>query len=333
MKKYLLTILSLFILTFINTQIVHASACEYSLASIESYSVSQSGGSASVTNNRNNPRTTVSTDTKLTMSISDTYVAGQQNISWSLSDSSYTLDNPTSYNASTSSSQTIESGYENEQLAYYQTCPSLRILFVNESGSYHIKNIVFSTGSGSTRNSDAQTLLAIFNGSVPSGLKMGEVDEYNIISNSSYMSNNVTLTGSNNGTIVSSEPAPTNNVNNADDEQDFEFCDSQGVLRAFDILHKAISIARIFIPIILIAVASIALFKAMIESDEKAINKATHDIIVSLIISVVAFFIPTLIYSAVNLVDKSDDEFNACTICFTGKNGDCSAYINTAKNR
>ena len=116
------------------------------------------------------------------------------------------------------------------------------------------------------------------------------------------------------------------------DDGTFEFCQSKGVLTTFKVLHVLLTIARITVPLILIIIASIAFFKAVISNDEKANQKAFKDLIVSGIVGLIIFFIPTVVYAIVNLAGKSTS-FKSCQVCFSGKGGNCNSLIDAAKNK
>lgn len=339
MRKNILLFSILLTLFFVGIKSVSASACEYSLADVAIYNVYKTDGTINVTRGRYN--NVLDTDTKLIMTINDTFAQGSQNISWSVSDNAFAVDSPTNFTASTSSTS-VESGYEGEQINYYKSCPILRILFKEESGVYHIKNIVFTTEGTSQLNSEAATLTSILSGTWPSDLKIGTVYQYDFATNSAYSAPKDQTGNNEQGSYCENHPddaycAGLNMFNKAkgDPEYDktFEFCKSKGVLTTFNIIHVVLTIARICVPLILIIVSSIALFKAVISNDEKANSKAFKDLMVSIVVGLIVFFIPTIVYSIVKLANANNDSFSRCQVCLTGKGGDCSSYINSASTK
>ena len=338
MRKNILLFSILLTLFFVGIKRVSASACEYSLADITTYQVINNNGSVEVRSSRNN--TTVTSDTKLIMTINDTFVQGSQNISWSVSDSSFTVDNPTNFQVSKDSTS-VESGYEGEQINYYKTCPKLRILFSKESNIYHIKNIVFTTDSNSQLNTEGATLTSVLSDPWPSWIRIGSVYQYDFTTNSAYSTPRDNRGNNEQGSYCDNHPEDPKCASNSGgkpenpvkDDGTFEFCDSKGVLTTFNIVHKILTIARIIVPLIIIIMASIAFFKAVVSNDEKALSKAVKDTIFSLIISLIIFLIPSIVYSIVDLAKGDDDSFKKCQICFTGKDGNCDTLILNSKNK
>ena len=117
---------------------------------------------------------------------------------------------------------------------------------------------------------------------------------------------------------------------NLTDASDFKFCAETGLLKTFNILHKLLMIARIVVPLLLVILASIDLFNAFASGDDKAMKASLTVILRRLVIGIIIFFIPTIVNSIIILVDENNDssgEFSNCTVCFTGKNGNCSDII------
>jgi len=340
MRKNILLFSILLTLFFVGIKGVSASTCEYSLAQLNVYNVYDTGSSLQIQTTND---IILETDSKLIMTINDTFAQGSQNISWSVSDGAFALDSPTNFSASTSSTS-VESGYENEQITYYKSCPVLRILYTSVSGVYHIKNIVLTTDSNSQLNNDAVTLTSIYNGNWPSeGSKISKLTKYDFATNSAYSSGNGDSVFNNyNGSYCADHPddpfcAGYNMFKKSKEEpeydKDFEFCSSKGVLTTFNVLHILLTIARVCVPLILIIIGSIAFFKATISNDEKANAKAFKDLMISVIIGVIIFFIPTIVYAIVNMAKGDDDSFKNCQVCFTGKGGNCQNLIDGAQSK
>lgn len=341
MRKNILLFSILLTLFFVGIKGVSASTCEYSLAQLNVYNVYDTGSSLQI---QTTSDIILETDSKLIMTINDTFAQGSQNISWSVSDGAFALDSPTNFSASTSSTS-VESGYENEQITYYKSCPVLRILYTPVSGVYHIKNIVLTTDSNSQLNNDAVTLTSIYNGNWPSeGSKISKLTKYDFATNSAYSSGNGDSVLNNyNGSYCEDHPDDPycksiaqflNAAKSAvQDDGTFEFCESKGVLTTLNVIHVLLTIARITVPLIIIIMASVAFFKATIANDEKANAKAFKDLMISVIVGIIVFFIPTIVYAIVNLSGNKNSSFKSCQVCFTGKDGNCKSLIDGAKSK
>lgn len=97
----------------------------------------------------------------------------------------------------------------------------------------------------------------------------------------------------------------------------FDVCEKAGIVKIFQIIGYALFIIKIIVPILLIALGSMDLGKAVLSSDEQAIKKATNILIKRAIASVVIFFIPTLLSAVVKLLDGIDklDDFSCLSGC------------------
>ena len=83
------------------------------------------------------------------------------------------------------------------------------------------------------------------------------------------------------------------------------------------ILGYVVVIIKIVIPLILIILGMVDLGKAVVSSDEKAINKSVGSLIRRFIAAVVIFFVPTIIsaiFDALNLIDNPSECL--CTMCY-----------------
>ena len=87
----------------------------------------------------------------------------------------------------------------------------------------------------------------------------------------------------------------------------------------WQILGYVVMIIKIVIPLILIILGMVDLGKAVVSSDEKAINKAVGSLIRRFVAAVVIFFIPTIvsaIFNALHLITDEED-YNTCVQCVT----------------
>ncbi len=114
----------------------------------------------------------------------------------------------------------------------------------------------------------------------------------------------------------------------------WDFCEKHGVLVSMRIFSRAISVARIFVPILLIIFGIIELSKAVLSSDDKAISNATSSLIKKLIIGLLVFFIPTIVDSIFNAVDDYTNlNDNGCYTCFFDREKeDCDNLINNSND-
>lgn len=81
-----------------------------------------------------------------------------------------------------------------------------------------------------------------------------------------------------------------------------------GLLPLVKVIYKAIWVAMIVIPIILIVYGTIDLGKAVIASDEKEIKAAQNRLIKRFIYAALVFFVPMLVGVVMNLVASGGEE-------------------------
>lgn len=99
-------------------------------------------------------------------------------------------------------------------------------------------------------------------------------------------------------------------------------CANEGPRQAAKIVGYVIQICKWIVPLMIIILGMMDFGKAVISSDEKAINKATSSLIKRFIAGIVVFFIPTIVMAILNLIkitngieDKENTNFGACTTC------------------
>ena len=86
------------------------------------------------------------------------------------------------------------------------------------------------------------------------------------------------------------------------------------------VLGYVVLIIKIVIPLLLIILGMVDLGKAVISSDEKAINKSVGSLIRRFIAAVVIFFVPTIVSALFNVLDISSGvtaDYNKCVQCVT----------------
>lgn len=90
-------------------------------------------------------------------------------------------------------------------------------------------------------------------------------------------------------------------------------------------------IIKIVIPLILIVLGMVDLGKAVVSSDEKAINKAVGTLIKRFIAAVVVFFVPTIVSAVFGVIgvisNSAKADYNVCVDCVTKT---CKTYADQA---
>ena len=112
-----------------------------------------------------------------------------------------------------------------------------------------------------------------------------------------------------------------------------DFC--MDTANIWQLVGLVVYILKIVIPLILIILGMLDLGKAVVSSDEKAINKAVGTLIKRFIAAVVVFFIPTIIngiFGVIGIVGgTSEEDYNHCVKCITNPYGECEGWSQTAK--
>ncbi len=99
-----------------------------------------------------------------------------------------------------------------------------------------------------------------------------------------------------------------------------------GIIKAIKIVGNVVSICKWIVPMLIIVFGMIDFGKAVISSDEKAMNKATKSLITRIIIGVVVGLLPTTILAILGLLENLGAEdiyknsFGACTKCILDVN-------------
>lgn len=99
----------------------------------------------------------------------------------------------------------------------------------------------------------------------------------------------------------------------------------------WNVLGYIVTVLKILIPLILIVIGMVDLGKAVVSSDDKAINKAVTSLIKRFIAAVVMFFIPTIISALFNALaimgPVNQADYNICVQCVTGGVCDTSTAL------
>lgn len=109
-------------------------------------------------------------------------------------------------------------------------------------------------------------------------------------------------------------------------------CENRNIKQTMKLIGYLVQVIRWIVPLIIIVLGMIDFGKATIESDDKALSKATASLIRRLVAGVVVFFIPTIVLGLLNAIeitkgieDETNSQFGACTKCIFGahKSGYC----------
>lgn len=87
-----------------------------------------------------------------------------------------------------------------------------------------------------------------------------------------------------------------------------DFCTNPRIKTMFKIGGTFIYIMKVLIPVVIIVLGSVDLFKAFLSGDEKDVSTATQSLIKRFVIGIVIFFVPTVIKTIFNIVDGSKED-------------------------
>lgn len=94
------------------------------------------------------------------------------------------------------------------------------------------------------------------------------------------------------------------------------------------IVGYVVLLAKWLVPLILIVLGMVDFTKAVISSDDKAINKSVSSLIRRIIAGIVVFFVPTIVLAFLNLIEitgniENTTRFGACTRCILNASKYC----------
>jgi len=101
------------------------------------------------------------------------------------------------------------------------------------------------------------------------------------------------------------------------------FCSQTAVLWQF--IGQALLVIKIIVPVTLIVLGIITLGKAVISTDEKEIKNGFNSMIKKFIISVMIFFIPTIVtalFGIVNGFNELKNDYDVCEACISHPKSD-----------
>lgn len=91
-------------------------------------------------------------------------------------------------------------------------------------------------------------------------------------------------------------------------------------------VREILNIIKIFVPIILIIIASVDLIKVVVSGENEAVSKAVSKLIKRSISAASIFFVVTLVQLLMNLLGRNTDSFMACFSCFISDGNSCYTY-------
>lgn len=104
---------------------------------------------------------------------------------------------------------------------------------------------------------------------------------------------------------------------------EFRFCQDSASL--FQVVGWLLLIFKIVIPILLIILGMIDLGKAVVSSDDKAVQKAGNSLLHRVLMAIAIFFVPTivgLIFRMVGGFTEVKTQYDLCAACITSPGGD-----------
>ncbi len=103
-------------------------------------------------------------------------------------------------------------------------------------------------------------------------------------------------------------------------------CEEDSVKRTLKFFGFLLLIAKYMVPLIIIGFASFDLYKAVVDKDEKSLNKQLRMIIIRIVSGIVVFLLPNIVYAIMGLSDKTDikdnQDYSMCAKCLL-KTSEC----------
>ena len=114
--------------------------------------------------------------------------------------------------------------------------------------------------------------------------------------------------------------------------EEINVCTDVGVLQTFKIISALLSIIKVLVPVFLIITGIITLTKAVLSSDQDAINNSLSVLITKVIIGVMIFFIPTIMNTVLDMVSYSSEHINLAECISNSKNIDYYKKLDEEKH-
>lgn len=103
-------------------------------------------------------------------------------------------------------------------------------------------------------------------------------------------------------------------------------CNENSVKRTLKFFGFLLLIAKYMVPLIIIGFASFDLYKAVVDKDEKSLNKQLRMIIIRIVSGIIVFLLPDIVYAIMGLSDKTDikdnQDYSMCAKCLL-KTSEC----------
>ena len=112
--------------------------------------------------------------------------------------------------------------------------------------------------------------------------------------------------------------------------ENFKFCQESASL--WQIVGWLLLVFKIVIPVLLIIFGMVDLGKAVVSSDDKAVQKAGNTLLKRLIMGIAIFFVPTvvgLVFRMVGGFTEVKTQYNICATCITNPGGDCACFVDS----
>lgn len=91
-------------------------------------------------------------------------------------------------------------------------------------------------------------------------------------------------------------------------------CSDSNMLRGLKIVGMILLLAKMIVPMIIIVMGSIDLFKA-VTSNENTITKQAKALLIRVLIGISIFFLPTIINTILDMTDLVPTDYEACETC------------------
>ena len=99
------------------------------------------------------------------------------------------------------------------------------------------------------------------------------------------------------------------------------------------LLGYVVMVIKIVIPLLLIILGMIDLGKAVVASDDKAINKSVNTLIQRFVAAIIMFFVPTIvsaIFNATTNANMTRADMNKCVQCLTNVSNQSADYCKSS---
>lgn len=117
--------------------------------------------------------------------------------------------------------------------------------------------------------------------------------------------------------------------------EEFLLCETDSLI-VFQLIGYCILAIKIFVPLIIIIMACIDIFKVIVSGEEKDMKTFGTLTLKRIVAGIIVFLLPTIVYAALNFVESASDttsKFSTCNECLFNPLGDeCSTITDALKN-